>query len=169
MMENQDNSSALPVLLLVDDDDNILQALKRALYNTQATIIDFNSPLAALEYCQTNQPDVVISDQHMPDMNGCELLEKIRNRWPKSQRIILSAYQDFDLVSAAFSSGVVEKYICKPWINKELKFVVDKALSRKVNVMPSDDNTPMTGLINFHGMVAEDETMHELFDSIRHA
>lgn len=172
MMENQDNHSALPILLLVDDDINILHALKRALQNTQATIIDFNSPLLALEYCQVNQPDIVISDQHMPNMNGCELLEKIRNRWPNSQRIILSAYQDFDLVSAAFSSGVVEKYICKPWVNKELKFVVNKALSRQVNVAgtPSDEeNPPLSGLINFHGIVAEDETMHELFDSIRHA
>ena len=171
-MENQDNHSALPILLLVDDDINILHALKRALQNTQATIIDFNSPLLALEYCQVNQPDIVISDQHMPNMNGCELLEKIRNRWPNSQRIILSAYQDFDLVSAAFSSGVVEKYICKPWVNKELKFVVNKALSRQVNVAgtPSDEeNPPLSGLINFHGIVAEDETMHELFDSIRHA
>ena len=172
IMEINNNTSSLPTLLLVDDDNNILQALKRALHNVQANIIDFNSPLAALEYCQNNQPDVIISDQHMPDMNGCELLEKIKKRWPNSQRIILSAYQDFDLVSAAFSSGVVEKYICKPWVNKELKFVVDKALSRKVNVtvIPSDeDNATVTGLINFHGMVAEDETMHELFDSIRHA
>ncbi|KGJ86564.1 sigma-54-dependent transcriptional regulator [Colwellia psychrerythraea] len=171
-MDNNNSASPLPTLLLVDDDGNILQALKRALHNIEANIVDFQSPIAALEYCQTNQPDVVISDQHMPDMNGCELLEKIKQRWPKSQRIILSAYQDFDLVSAAFSSGVVEKYICKPWVNKELKFVVDKALSRKVNVtvIPSDeDNTPLTGLINFHGIVAEDETMHELFDSIRHA
>jgi two-component system repressor protein LuxO len=172
MDNNDNNTSSLPTLLLVDDDGNILQALKRALHNIEANIIDFQSPIAALEYCQTNQPDVVISDQHMPDMNGCELLEKIKQRWPKSQRIILSAYQDFDLVSAAFSSGVVEKFICKPWVNKELKFVVDKALSRKVNVTvtPSDeDNIPLTGLINFHGIVAEDETMHELFDSIRHA
>ncbi|MEY8216656.1 MAG: sigma-54 dependent transcriptional regulator [Colwellia sp.] len=171
-MENNYSTSSLPTLLLVDDDSNILHALKRALHSIEANIVDFNSPVAALEYCQTNQPDVVISDQHMPDMNGCELLEKIKKRWPNAQRIILSAYQDFDLISAAFSSGVVEKYICKPWVNKELKFVVDKALSRKVNVtvIPSDeDNIPLTGLINFHGIVAEDETMHELFDSIRHA
>jgi len=171
---NNNNTSSLPTLLLVDDDGNILEALKRALHNIEANIIDFQSPIAALEYCQTNQPDVVISDQHMPGMNGCELLEKIKQRWPKSQRIILSAYQDFDLVSAAFSSGVVEKYICKPWVNKELKFVVDKALSRKVNntvtVTPSDEeNIPLSGLINFHGIVAEDEAMHKLFDSIRHA
>jgi two-component system repressor protein LuxO len=169
---NNNNTSSLPTLLLVDDDGNILQALKRALHNIDANIIDFQSPIAALEFCQTNQPDVVISDQHMPDMNGCELLEKIKQRWPKSQRIILSAYQDFDLVSAAFSSGVVEKYICKPWVNKELKFVVDKALSRNVDIAVtlSDENQPpITGLINFHGIVAEDEAMHELFESIRHA
>jgi len=171
-MEQHYSISNQATLLLVDDDINILQALKRALHNIDANIVDFNSPLAALEYCQSNQPDVVISDQHMPDMNGCEFLEQIKKRWPNSQRIILSAYQDFDLVSAAFSSGVVDKFICKPWVNKELNFVVDKALSRenKENNPPIDDETiPLSGLINFHGIVAEDEAMHELFNSIRHA
>jgi len=49
-MEMNNSTSPLPTLLLVDDDSNILQALKRALHNVQATIIDFNSPLEALEY-----------------------------------------------------------------------------------------------------------------------
>ncbi len=171
-MEQYNDISSLPTLLLVDDDVNILQALKRALHNIQANVIDFNSPLTALEYCQCNQPDVVISDQHMPGMNGCEFLEHIKQRWPNSQRIILSAHQDFDLVAAAFSSGVVEKYICKPWVNKELKFVIDKALSRDtaVTTTPEENNTtPLSGLIKFHGIVAEDAAMHELFESIRHA
>lgn len=166
-------TSGVQTLLLVDDDCNILQALKRALHGINANIVDFDSPLDALEYCKLNQPDIVISDQHMPGMNGCELLEQIKKRWPNSQRIILSAYQDFDLVSAAFSSGVVEKFICKPWVNKELNFVVDKALSRHTTDIPpqtsSDDSEVLSGLINFHGIVAEDEAMHELFNSIRHA
>jgi two-component system repressor protein LuxO len=171
-MDKPYNISVQPTLLLVDDDINILQALKRALHSIDAKIVDFNSPISALEYCQLNQPDVVISDQHMPDMNGCDLLEKIKKRWPSSQRIILSAYQDFDLVSAAFSSGVVDKFICKPWVNKELKFVIEKALTREdeKSIPPIDeDYIPLSGLINFHGIVAEDEAMHELFNSIRHA
>jgi len=171
-MEQQYGISVQPTLLLVDDDINILQALKRALHSIDAKIVDFNSPISALEYCQSNQPDVVISDQHMPDMNGCDLLEHIKQRWPSSQRIILSAYQDFDLVSAAFSSGVVDKFICKPWVNKELKFVVEKALTREEieNISSiNEENIPLSGLINFHGIVAEDEAMHELFNSIRHA
>ncbi|MEW6995833.1 sigma-54-dependent transcriptional regulator [Colwelliaceae bacterium MEBiC 14330] len=172
VMEQHNNISSLPTLLLVDDDINILQALKRALHNIQANIIDFSSPQTALEYCQNNEPDVVISDQHMPGMNGCEFLEHIKQRWPNSQRIILSAHQDFDLVSAAFSSGVVEKYICKPWVNKELKFVIDKALNRDsvITDQPEEKNvTPVSGLIKFHGIVAEDAAMHELFESIKHA
>jgi two-component system repressor protein LuxO len=170
-MDNNNNSSSLPTLLLVDDDGNILRALKRALHKTQANIITFQSPIEALEYCQINKPDLVISDQQMPGMNGCELLEKIKKRWPSSQRIILSAYQDFDLVSAAFSSGIVEKFICKPWVNKELQFVVDKALSNKdeATVLSNNESESASGLVNFHGIVAEDGTMHELFDSIRRA
>jgi len=161
-----------PILLLVDDDENILQALKRTLRKIDATIVDFNSPLLALEYCQLNQPDVVISDQHMPEMNGCELLEKIKKQCPQSQRIILSAYQDFNLVSAAFSAGVVDKFICKPWENKELSFIVDKALAKPIEnhfgeLLPPQETHSQ--LINFHGIVAEDEAMHELFTSIRHA
>jgi len=171
-MEQHYSISNQATLLLVDDDVNILQALKRALHSIDANIIDFDSPIAALEYCQSNQPDVVISDQHMPDMNGCEFLANIKKRWPNSQRIILSAYQDFDLVSAAFSSGVVDKFICKPWVNKELNFVVDKALSREnkeINPPVDEEAIPLSGLINFHGIVAEDEAMHELFNSIKHA
>jgi two-component system repressor protein LuxO len=170
-MDNNNKNSSLPTLLLVDDDDNILRALKRALRNVEANIVDFQSPIEALEYCQTHKPDLIISDQQMPGMNGCQLLEKIKKRWPSSQRIILSAYQDFDLVSAAFSSGIVEKFICKPWVNKELQFVVNKALTSKdeVTVASSDDDISLSGLINFHGIVAEDETMHELFNSIKRA
>ena len=170
-MDNNNSSLSLPTLLLVDDDGNILRALQRALHKIEANIITFQSPIQALEYCQTNKPNLVISDQHMPEMNGCQLLEKIKKRWPTSQRIILSAYQDFDLIAAAFSSGVVEKYICKPWVNKELQFVVDKALTSECEIKDTqiDDNIASTGLINFHGIVAEDETMHELFDSIKRA
>jgi len=161
-----------PILLLVDDDENILQALKRTLHNIDATIIDFNSPLKALEYCQLNQPSVIISDQHMPEMNGCEFLEKVMKRWPETQRIILSAYQDFNLVSAAFSAGIVEKFICKPWENKELKFIVEKALTKPIESHFSpvkEEEDTLTGLVNFHGIVAEDELMHEVFSSIKHA
>ena len=103
-MDIINNTSPLPTLLLIDDDNNILQALKRALHNIKANVVGFQSPIKALEYCHKNEPNVVISDQHMPELNGCELLAQIKSLWPNSQRIILSAHQDFDIISAAFSA-----------------------------------------------------------------
>lgn len=173
-MENnfQVDNGALPILLLLDDDDDILATLSRALRGINARIVTFNSAISALQYCDQHQPEVVISDQRMPEMDGCEFLTKIRKRWPHSQRIILSAYQDFQKVSAAFNSGVVERFICKPWDNKELKFIINKALDTPPITSTEDtesDSSLLGAPVNFHGLVAADDAMNELFTSIRHA
>ncbi|HCM46723.1 MAG TPA: sigma-54-dependent Fis family transcriptional regulator [Colwellia sp.] len=167
---NEAQNTYLPLLVLVDDEQDILTALERVLRGLHINIQSFSSALAALEFCHHNQPEIVISDQQMPEIEGCTFLNEIKALWPKSQRIILSAHQDFDKISKAFNSGTVDRFICKPWNNKELKFIITKAL----------DNTPLKSTevaekgfinepINFHGMVAADEAMKELFVSIRHA
>jgi two-component system repressor protein LuxO len=92
---DEDFNQAQPLVILVDDDHNILSALQRALRNIDAMLMTFTSAYEALEYCQSNQAQLVISDQHMPEMEGCEFLQRVKNKWPGSQRIILSGYQDF--------------------------------------------------------------------------
>jgi len=162
----------LPILILVDDDVEILNALERALHNIPAEIKCFNSGMEALQYCKLNKPDVIISDQHMPEIDGCELLTRIYKIWPHSQRIILSAYQDFQRISSAFNSGIVERFICKPWENKELRFIIEKALQASQGDAKPEEikNTNMLPTpVDFHGIIASDETMLELFNSIKHA
>ncbi|WDE03004.1 sigma-54-dependent Fis family transcriptional regulator [Thalassomonas viridans] len=170
-VQNQENNSALPTLLLLDDEEGILSSLKRALRGIEANIVTFDSVLDALQYSEQHPVEIVISDQRMPEMDGCEFLARIRQYWPHSQRIILSAYQDFGKVSAAFNSGVVERFICKPWDNKELRFIVDKALEALAS-MPGNgerENLLPGTPVDFHGIVAADDSMNELFTSIRHA
>ena len=159
-------------ILIVDDDKDVLAALLRVLHRVDATLVSFSSASEALNFCQGNCPDIVLSDQRMPEMDGCEFLSRVKELWPNSQRIILSAYQDFQKVSAAFNSGIIERYICKPWDNKELLFIINSAINVKPLVStensPQDDefiNTP----INFHGIVTADEVMRELFVGIRRA
>jgi two-component system repressor protein LuxO len=159
-----------PLLVLVDDERMVLTALERVLRGLKLNIRSFSSVIEALEFCQHNQPEIVISDQQMPEMEGCAFLSEIQALWPQSQRIILSAHQDFDKISKGFNSGTVDRFICKPWDNKELKFIIDKALDKtplKSTEIAEKDfiNEP----INFHGIVAADEAMKELFSSIRHA
>jgi len=172
MLESTLTSSSLPVLLLVDDDKNVLAALERTLRGIQADIVSYSNPKEALLYCQDNQPQIIISDQKMPHLEGCELLSQIQTLWPQSQRILLSAYQDFENVSSAFNSGAVERYICKPWDNKELKFIITKALQNVADDQPQAaiaTQTDQKGPVNFHSMIASHPLMKALFDNIRQA
>ena len=166
------NNTVSPILLLVDDDVDVLNALQRALRQLPVEIKTFSSAVEAVKYCESNQPDVVISDQKMPEMDGCEFLSLVMKLWPNSRRIILSAYQDFQKVSTAFNSGVVERFICKPWDTKELKFIIEKALeqpSDQIIAQKKHENNTLAGPISFHKIIAADETMHDLFNSIKHA
>lgn len=169
---NEEVSQEQPLVILVDDDQDILSSLQRALRNIPAVLIIFSSAYEALEYCQQHQPQLVISDQHMPEMDGCEFLRRVKDKWPSSQRIILSGYQDFQKISSAFNAGIVQRFICKPWDNKELNFIVNKALDGdSVNGQRSSPNEALliNSPINFHGIIAADDTMFELFNSITQA
>ena len=166
--EKQD--SCFPLVVLVDDEPEILLALERVLRGLQVNIQSFSSAITALDFCKHNQPEIIISDQQMPEMEGCSFLNQIKTLWPKSQRIILSAHQDFDKISMAFNSGTVDRFISKPWNNKELKFIIDKALdTRPLISTEKQEKDFINEPINFHGIVAADEAMKELFVSIRHA
>ncbi len=167
-----EKATELPLLILVDDDQHILNALERVLRNVKAEIVSFTSVNKALFFCQNHKPEIIISDQHMPEMDGCDFLAKMQEQWPNSQRIILSAYQDFQKISAAFNAGTVERFICKPWDNREINFIINKALDVKPIISTENSshekaliNTP----INFHGIIAADDAMKDLCASIRHA
>jgi len=161
-----------PILLLVDDDKNVLAALKRTLRDVDATIVSYQCPIAALEFCQHTPPRIVISDQTMPELAGCEFLSKVQALWPNSQRIILSAYQDFKSVSSGFNSGAVDRYISKPWDNKELKFIINKELATLPNESMATNSVAQhldPSPVNFHSMITAAPAMKELFAGIRQA
>ena len=121
----------LPRVVLVDDEAEILAAIKRCLMRVNIEIISFTSPTEALVYLNENEPQLVISDQRMPEVDGYELLDKVKSLWPNTKRIMLSAYQDFDQVSKGFNEGIIDKFISKPWNNAELVFTVEDAVMEK--------------------------------------
>ena len=169
-MSNHNNSQ--PNILLVDDEPALLSALKRSLRQINANIICCHSPSTALAYIEENQPDLVISDHRMPQMTGSELLAQIAQQWPDTQRVLLSAYNDFDTVANAFNQGVIHRYITKPWDNDELRFIVIKALeaaTTPTSPAKAKATNNKDDQVNFHGMVAEDPAMLTIFDEIKSA
>lgn len=102
-------------LLLVDDEPNIVSALKRLLRRDNYHILTANSGPEALEILAASDVDVIVSDQRMPGMLGSELLHIAKERYPNTLRIMLSGYTELQSVTNAVNEGAIYKFLTKPW------------------------------------------------------
>ncbi len=117
-------------ILLVDDEENITSALTRLLRRDGYHILRANSGQAGLELLSTNPVGVIISDQRMPGMTGTEFLNRVRECYPDTVRIVLSGYTELNSVTDAINRGAVYKFLTKPWEDDLLRENVAEAFQR---------------------------------------
>lgn len=117
-----------PVLLLVDDEANILSALRRLLRPTGYRILVAENGTQALATLEEQTVDLVVSDMRMPGMDGATLLAEIRKRWPQTMRLLLTGYAEVSSAVAAINEGGIYRYISKPWNDDELINIIAQAL-----------------------------------------
>lgn len=115
-------------ILLVDDEESILKALKRLLSSLDAKIYLTTDSSEALKLIQENEVSLIISDQRMPGMTGVELLNKTIDISPDTIRILLTGYADIDATIDAINSGAVKYYLNKPWDDEMLLGRVQESL-----------------------------------------
>lgn len=115
-------------ILFVDDEDNILSALKRLMRKTDYDCLFANSGAAALEMLEGRDVDIIISDMKMPEMNGAELLAEVARLHPETIRIVLSGYSEQSAIMEAINSGRIWGFIHKPWNDAELKQIIEHAI-----------------------------------------
>ncbi len=124
-------------VLLVDDEPNILNALRRSLASIDAGRLDgealkldlFTSPEAAIERCEETEFDLIISDYRMPSMNGVEFLIRLMDTQPNVPRVIISGYADRDAIIAAINEAQLTRFIQKPWDDGKLQTAVISILA----------------------------------------
>jgi len=129
MTEPTDQASTYTVLF-VDDEPNILRAIKRALFTMDITLLLADSGAKALELMSNHEVHVVISDMKMPQMSGAELLEQVAINYPDTFRVVLTGYADIESTIKAVNQGKIHRYLQKPWDNQELISVVEEGLER---------------------------------------
>jgi thioredoxin reductase (NADPH) len=120
---------AKPVILSVDDDLEVLQAVARDLrqqYGDRFRIMRADSGAAALEATQklklrNETVALFLVDQRMPEMNGVEFLEQALEIFPNAKRALLTAYADTDAAIRAINSTQIDYYLLKPWDPPEEK------------------------------------------------
>ncbi|MCQ1550112.1 MAG: response regulator [Candidatus Accumulibacter phosphatis] len=116
-------------ILCVDDESNILSALRRLFRQRGYHISIATSGAAGLQILADGQAfDLVISDMRMPEMDGAEFLEQVSRRYPDTVRILLTGYADISSTINAINRGQIFRYISKPWNDEELLLTVKQAL-----------------------------------------
>lgn len=117
-------------ILLVDDEPNVLSALKRVFRQENYEVVTCPHPKEALERLRNENFQVIISDYMMPDMNGGDLLRQARLVRPEMIRMMLTGHADVNAVVSAMKAGAVYKFILKPWNDDDLRVTVALALEQ---------------------------------------
>lgn len=115
-------TAAIPTwtVLAVDDEPNILAALRRLFRATGWRILTAANGEEALALLAKEPVNAVLSDMRMPGMDGVQLLEKVRLGWPHVARLLLTGQADLGSTIAAINRGWLHRYITKPWNDEEL-------------------------------------------------
>jgi EAL domain-containing protein (putative c-di-GMP-specific phosphodiesterase class I)/CheY-like chemotaxis protein len=114
-------------LLVVDDEEDNLKAIKRSFRRTRYQVFTANSAKEALNILEQQDVQVVLSDFRMPDVDGGALVKSIKQCYPNIVSMILTAYADFDSAVSVMNTGAAYKFLTKPWSNQQLIDEVDEA------------------------------------------
>jgi thioredoxin reductase (NADPH) len=114
---------ALPVIMVVDDDQAVLNAVERdvrAKFGRDYRVVKANSGAAALDFAkQLQQRNEIVAlfltDQRMPQMTGIQFLEKAREIYGEAKKVLLTAYADTEVAIASINSLQLDYYLMKPW------------------------------------------------------
>ena len=118
-------------ILLVDDEPNVTEALKRALRREPYEILTATSGAAAQEILGRHHVDVVISDEQMPGMSGSVFLAAVRKQFPQTIRMILSGQASLEAAVRAINEGEVYRFFLKPCNPADLAITIQQALAHK--------------------------------------
>lgn len=118
-------------LLVVDDEQSILNALKRELRLENYQVLAATSPQEALELLATHPVDVVLTDLRLSQTSGVQLLGKIRSLHPDVVRIVLSASTEVSSILKAVNEGVIYRFITKPWEADDLRAQIRDAFQQR--------------------------------------
>ena len=118
--------------IVVVDDERIVTSAFKTLLKVEgfSDAHFFNSPKDALTFLKDNQPDLVISDFLMPEMNGLEFLSEVKKLYPEVSKILLTGYADKENAIKAINEIGLYRYIEKPWNNDDLIINIKNGIER---------------------------------------
>ncbi len=119
-------------ILVVDDEKRICHNVEKILSKNNYEIVHAVSAQEALDKMAVESYSLMISDILMPGMNGLELLKLVKNQWPLTKAVMMTAYASTDTAMKAIRLGALD-YIPKPFTPDELRTAVSRALAGELS------------------------------------
>ena len=117
-------------ILIVDDEEYILNSLKRLLRRDGYNILTAADGDEGYRLLTENDIQLVMSDQRMPGLNGTDFLAKIKDEFPDTIRTILSGYTDIDSITESINKGNIFKFFLKPWNDNNLRLEIKQCIEQ---------------------------------------
>ncbi|MCF7794659.1 MAG: sigma-54 dependent transcriptional regulator [Candidatus Cloacimonetes bacterium] len=114
-----------PKILILDDEKKITDRLSKYLIKKNFDVITANSPTIAFSIIKKEKIDILISDIMLPEMNGLNVLKKVKAEYPEIEVIMISGHGDMDTVIEATRNGAVD-YIRKPFGPLDIQLAIER-------------------------------------------
>ncbi len=118
-------SKSLEVLLL-DDEPIVGRRLKPALDKIGCHVEIFENPIEAVARIDEKEFDIVVTDIRMEKMNGMQVFEHVKKKWPRTKVIIITGYAKMELAREAMEKGIFD-FIAKPFRPDDLRQIIARA------------------------------------------
>lgn len=115
-------------ILLLDDEPIVGRRLKPALTKIGCDVEVFENPIEAVARIDEKEFDIVVTDIRMDDMDGIQVLEHVRQKWPRTKVIMITGYAMMSLAREAMERGAFD-FIAKPFKPDDLRQMIANAAS----------------------------------------
>ncbi len=154
-------------ILIVDDEKNYLTILSAVLEDEGFEVLTALGGREALEVHKTSDLDLILTDMKMPEMDGIELLERIKSVDPDLPVIMMTAHGTVDKAVEAMQKGAYT-YILKPFDNERLIIYVQKAISMYQVVKENRRlRDAVESQYSFGNIIGKSKKMRDIFDTIQ--
>jgi len=145
----------LPLIVIIDDEKDVLDSLYRVFRN-DFRVMAFQDTQKAIKFIKDYQKEIpiVISDFKMGDISGLDFLSLVKQKAPRSVRIILSGQIEVQHLSESINENIIHKFFMKPWDNEILKVQINEVLKTRKLMMEKEEfktlsiTDPITHLTN---------------------
>ncbi len=148
---------------IVDDDSSIRWVLEKALSGANISVASFEKPEDLLIALDHQQPEVIISDIRMPNIDGLTLLSRVSEQYPNLPVIIMTAHSDLDSAVNAYQGGAFE-YLPKPFDTDEAIALTRRALTHSRE--QSAKRKQLVAVPESVGIIGAAPAMQEVFRAI---